>query len=163
LACLAQVISLVWQCDVFQTLYMPPDLAKVQDVVSHLEESIVNAYYHSLLFLGFAIRHQQRKMRTPTAAFKLDDVETHFKKLVECGGELSQAAGICEKQCSHSNRDSIKALHDLAKDLCQIARSQAAQLGDMQETANKQLYTNILDIHRNRANATLPQGHCRRY
>src|SRR5438034_5967015 len=107
---LAKVTSLVLQCDTYSRLYIDPNpnLRPPQEFLTSLEESIVQAYVRSLLFLGFAIQRQRSKINAP-----FSDIETRVKGLLDCGDDLSQSADNCERQCSHQSRGTAKELLEL--------------------------------------------------
>ncbi|KAH6889960.1 hypothetical protein B0T10DRAFT_365361, partial [Thelonectria olida] len=127
---LAKVTSLVLQCDTYRRLYIAPDpdLRPPEKVLGPLEGSIVHAYVKSLLFLGFAVQRQQSKSTLVSAPFKLGDVETYVKNLVESGDQLAQAADNCEKQCSHQNRANLEELLKTAKESHRAIQDRAVLL-----------------------------------
>ncbi|KAH8649922.1 ankyrin repeat-containing domain protein [Xylariales sp. PMI_506] len=118
LAGIAKVTSLLVQCDTYQQLYMEPDpaLRPPEAIIKNLKESIFQAYFKSQLFLAFAWKRKQSKIRALEAAFKLEDLRKYIDDLSICEGRLVDSADDCEKHCHLSVRRNIKELLQLAKD-----------------------------------------------
>ncbi|KAK7413945.1 hypothetical protein QQX98_007214, partial [Neonectria punicea] len=117
LAGIAEVASILAQCDTYQQLYMAPDLAlrPPEAALGRLRTSIVQAYAKSQLFLGFTVQRQRSKIKID-AAFKLEDARGHVNTLAESQRHVHQAADDCEKHCSLSSRAHLDELRKLAAD-----------------------------------------------
>ncbi|KAH6884956.1 hypothetical protein B0T10DRAFT_493027 [Thelonectria olida] len=132
---LAKVTLLVLQCDTYWRLYtiLDPTLRLPKDVLRPLEESIVQAYVQSLLFLGFAIQRQRSKSNGISAPFRLTDMEEYVKKLTEREDQLARAADDCEKHCNRLNRGKVEELLNIAKESHRAIQDQAILVVDIHQ------------------------------
>ncbi|KAK7419209.1 hypothetical protein QQZ08_010978 [Neonectria magnoliae] len=78
---IAEVASILAQCDTYQQLYMAPDLAlrPPDAALGNLRTSMVQAYAKSQSFLGFIVQRQRSKIKID-AAFKLEAARGHRAK-----------------------------------------------------------------------------------
>ncbi|CAH0027573.1 unnamed protein product [Clonostachys rhizophaga] len=129
---LAKVATLVSQCSIYQTLYgTSKSSVESQDVLRNLEETIVDVYVHSLLFLGFAVL--QGGGNHFKAVFELDDLETYNQKLLDIGNRLSKAAENCEKFSNHHDRQDANKMLQLARDSYSALQTQKEILLDIRK------------------------------
>lgn len=118
---LARVTSLFLQCNMYQRIYLQPDLdtasALPADILDHLKTAIVESYSSSLRFLGFSVYQQRQNDRFVKAPFQLGDAANYLGDMDQAGGQLNQAGDICEKFCSFQDRTTIRDVLQLVSDL----------------------------------------------
>ncbi|KAL6814047.1 hypothetical protein V8C40DRAFT_277497 [Trichoderma camerunense] len=90
---LASVTSLLMQCNMYQRLYLTSSsvTGDIKDALEALEESLVDSYANSLLFLGFLYSHRNKSMAI-MAPYLLNEVEKKVKNLDESGSQLTKRA-----------------------------------------------------------------------
>ncbi|KAJ5415114.1 hypothetical protein N7465_003809 [Penicillium sp. CMV-2018d] len=115
---MAEVASLLVRCDMYQQLYMAPDLAlrPPEDALDKLSACIVQTYAGLQSFLAFMVRRQRSKVKID-AAFKLENARSHMDKLSGSEKQLLQAADDCEKACDLSSRSDLRELLNIAAEI----------------------------------------------
>jgi signal transduction histidine kinase len=129
LAGIAEVITLLAQCNVYQQVYMaaePGDRPPTSSL-NALKESMVQVYKDSQLFLSYAVRHRSIANQV-LAPFKLDDVQAHIRQLSKSEDQLQQTADACERHSSLSNRAAVRELTRMSSELHQILSDQFSQM-----------------------------------
>ncbi|KUM61479.1 hypothetical protein ACN42_g5642 [Penicillium freii] len=115
---MTEVASLLVRCDMYQQLYMAPDLAlrPPEDALDKLSACIVQTYAGLQSFLAFMVRRQRSKVKID-AAFKLENARSHMDKLSGSEKQLLQAADDCEKACDLSSRSDLRELLNIAAEI----------------------------------------------
>ncbi|KAH7160654.1 hypothetical protein EDB81DRAFT_782712 [Dactylonectria macrodidyma] len=136
---MAQVASLLVQCDTYHQLYMAPDptLRPPEATLDKMRTSIVQCYAKTQIFLAFAVQLQQSKMKID-AAFKLDAARGHVNALSESQGRLQRAGDDYEKHCQLLNRENVQELLKLMTEFPRTIQDQV-QLVLEQISAEEQL------------------------
>ncbi|KAL7915798.1 hypothetical protein GGI35DRAFT_6797 [Trichoderma velutinum] len=98
----------------YQRLYLTssPVTDGIKEAKEALEESLVDSYANSLLFLGFLYSRRNKSMAI-MAPFLLNEVEKKVKSLDESGSQLTKRADDCERFFSFSQNKSFRKLFEL--------------------------------------------------
>ncbi|KAM0541417.1 hypothetical protein ACHAPJ_013248 [Fusarium lateritium] len=109
----AKVTILVFECSVYQELYLDSLSSESPEIFGRLRETIVNSFVHSLRFLSFALTRQRSRAKVATDAFKLQDFVGYMEELTEAEKQLHEAGGMCEKFHHSQSREQLGDLHKL--------------------------------------------------
>ncbi|KAF4952428.1 hypothetical protein FSARC_12645 [Fusarium sarcochroum] len=127
----ARVTILVFECSVYQRLYLDSTDTEDPKLFGRLRETIVNSFVNSLRFLGFALNRQRSSSKVATDAFKVQEFVGYMEQLAEAEKQLHEAAGLCEKHLNSKDRERLNDLYMLMADIQKASERFQSQLKDL--------------------------------
>ncbi|GKU08944.1 vegetative incompatibility protein het-e-1 [Fusarium langsethiae] len=114
---IAEIVILVFECSVYQELYLTAEAAKSLSTAKGLRKVVVQALSQCIRFLALALCQQRAVAKALTDAFRLEDFSGYLKDLQKAKLQLHDAGVLCEMYHHSQDRDLLKDLHKLILDM----------------------------------------------